>query len=136
MLRWQSAKATLPIVYYELRKGETIENSEFITNIDGLAFPQFETVGGLYKYWIIGVDSAGNRSEPQYTLSNVAQPPDYILKYDYNSSYDGIKMVRIKSMASYIYQSDEIHGQSILDPIISLLQNLKLIEVSRCTSSQ
>ncbi len=91
MLRWQSAKATLPIVYYELRKGETIENSEFITNIDGLAFPQFETVGGLYKYWIIGVDSAGNRSEPQYTLSNVAQPPDYILKYDYNSSYDGIK---------------------------------------------
>ncbi len=91
MLRWQSAKATLPIVYYELKKGDTFDNAEFITNIDGLAFPQFETVGGLYKYWIVGVDSAGNRGEPQFTLSNVAQPPDYILKYDYNTEYDGVK---------------------------------------------
>ncbi|MEB3501772.1 TipJ family phage tail tip protein [Pasteurella multocida] len=91
MLRWQSAKATLPIVYYELKKGDTFDNAEFITNIDGLAFPQFETVGGLYKYWIVGVDSAGNRGEPQFTLSNVAQPPDYILKYDYNTEYNGMK---------------------------------------------
>ncbi|MCL7768636.1 host specificity protein J [Pasteurella multocida] len=91
MLRWQSAKATLPIVYYELKKGDTFDTAEFITNIDGLAFPQFETVGGLYKYWIVGVDSAGNRGEPQFTHANVAQPPDYILKYDYNSEYDGVK---------------------------------------------
>ncbi len=91
MLRWQSAKATLPIVYYELKKGDTFDTAEFITNIDGLAFPQFETVGGLYKYWIVGVDSAGNRGEPQFTHANVAQPPDYILKYDHNSEYDGVK---------------------------------------------
>ncbi|HII3693460.1 TPA: host specificity protein J [Pasteurella multocida] len=91
MLRWQSAKATLPIAYYELKKGDTFDNAEFITNIDGLAFPQFETVGGLYKYWIVGVDSAGNRGEPQFTHANVTQPPDYILKYDYDSEYNGTK---------------------------------------------
>lgn len=90
MLRWQSAKTTLPILYYELRKGEDFAQAEFITNIDGLAFPQFETAGGLYKYWIVGVDSAGNQGEPSFIQANISQPPDYTLKHDRYSKFNGV----------------------------------------------
>ncbi|OBX11365.1 TipJ family phage tail tip protein [Gallibacterium genomosp. 3] len=89
MLKWTNARTSLPIVYYELYKGDDFTAAELLTRIDGLAFPQFETKAGRYKYWVRAVDSAGNRAVEQLILANVSEPPDYILKYDYNSEYGG-----------------------------------------------
>ena len=89
MLKWINARTSLPIIYYELYKGDDFATAELLTRIDGLAFPQFETLAGRYKYWVRAVDSAGNRAVEQFIFANVSEPPDYILKYDYNSEYGG-----------------------------------------------
>lgn len=117
-------------------KGDTFDTAEFITNIDGLAFPQFETVGGLYKYWIVGVDSAGNRGEPQFTHANVAQPPDYILKYDHNSEYDGVKTDQIRLTVNFIFRSKTRRGSNTFNLITSRHHNRKSMLDSRFIFNQ
>ncbi len=93
LLRWDDATNTLPIVVYSIKKGSGGWGSA--TNIgtkQGLFTTVFETTSGTFTYMIKGVDSAGNESiaEAMVTAS-VNQPPDYILRSDINSSFNGTK---------------------------------------------
>jgi predicted phage tail protein len=89
LLQWNDAKQTLPVIYYELRKGATWDTAVVIGTKQGRFTSVFETVSSTYTYWLAGVDSAGNVGTPGSVSAQVNQPPDYILKLNLNSTFTG-----------------------------------------------
>lgn len=72
---------TLPIEYYEVRKGELYESSLPAGETSRGFINIFETFGGSYRYWLVPYDTAGNQGELESIDASVSQPPDFIL-YD------------------------------------------------------
>lgn len=91
LLRWNDVTASLPIEYYELRKGSTWAGATVIGTKQGGFTTVFESQSGTYTYWLAGVDSAGNYGTPGSVAAQVNQPPDYVLQLDQNSSWAGAK---------------------------------------------
>lgn len=92
LLQWHDSTQTLPIVYYELRKGSTWAGGTVIGTKQGKFTTVFEAASGTYTYWLAGIDSAGNYGTPGSVSALVNQPPDYVLKLDLNSDFSGIKV--------------------------------------------
>ena len=91
LLRWNDTTQTLPIAYYELRKGATWASAAVIGTKQGLFTVVFETVSGTYTYWLAGVDTAGNVGTPASVSAVVNQPPDYILRSNIDSTFTGTR---------------------------------------------
>ena len=89
LLQWSDATQTLPILYYELRKGATWDSAVAIGTKQGKFTTVFESVSGVYTYWLAGVDSAGNVGTPGNVSAQVNQPPDYVLKLNVDSTFTG-----------------------------------------------
>lgn len=91
LLRWGDATATLPLQNYIVKRGATYATATLIGNISAQFSVIFENVAGNFKYWVAGVDIAGNVGTPSSVDARVAEPPDYVLKYDTNSTFNGTK---------------------------------------------
>lgn len=91
LLRWTDATQSLPIVYYEVKRGATYAGATSVGTKQGLFTTVFETVSGTFTYWIAGVDSAGNVGTEASVSALVNQPPDYVLRADINSTFSGTK---------------------------------------------
>jgi predicted phage tail protein len=91
LLKWGDATQTLPIEYYELRKGATYASASVIGRISSRFSAIFESSGGTFTYWVNGVDVAGNTGTPSSVTALVNQPPDYQLQFDQNSTFAGTK---------------------------------------------
>lgn len=91
LLKWNDATQTLPIVYYELRRGSTWAGGTVIGTKQGQFTTVFETSSGTYTYWLAGVDTAGNYGAASSVTATVNQPPDYVLNGDFNSTFSGTK---------------------------------------------
>ena len=93
LLRWADATNTLPITVYSIKKGSGGWSSATdIGTKQGLFTTVFETSSGTFTYMIKGVDSAGNESIAEASVTaSVNQPPDYILRSDVNSTFNGTK---------------------------------------------
>ena len=89
LLYWTDSTQTLPLTSYELRKGTTWATATVIGTKQGRFTTVFETASGTYKYWLAGIDSAGNYGTPGSVVAVVNQPPDYVLQYDFDSSFAG-----------------------------------------------
>lgn len=89
LIYWTTPVATLRIETYELRRGSTWAAGAVIGTKSGKFTSVFETASGVYTYWIAAIDSAGNYGTPSSTTVSVAQPPDYVLRADYDSVMDG-----------------------------------------------
>jgi hypothetical protein len=91
LLRWNDCTQTLPITSYEVRRGSTWAGGTVIGTKQGQFTTVFETASGSYTYWLAGIDSAGNYGTPGSVTALVNQPPDYVLKYNQNSTFSGTK---------------------------------------------
>lgn len=91
LLQWTDSTQTLPIVAYELRKGASWAAATVIGTKQGKFTTVFESASGTYVYWLAGIDSAGNYGTPGSVSAQVNQPPDYVLKFDQNSTLAGTK---------------------------------------------
>jgi predicted phage tail protein len=91
LLYWTQPSGTLPVVTNELRRGPTWATAEPIGQKAGGFTTVFETVAGTYTYWVAGVDSAGNIGTPGDVTTSVSQPPDYALKANNDSTFNGTK---------------------------------------------
>ena len=92
LLYWKTPTVTsLPVIEYDLRRGESWATAEIIGTKSGKFTSVFETVAGEYRYWLAAVDSAGNIGTPVSIVSKVNQPPDYILQSNYSSTFPGTK---------------------------------------------
>jgi hypothetical protein len=91
LLTWTDATQTLPVVNYEVRRGATWATATVIGLKQGGFTTVLETEAGVYTYWVAGVDAAGNYGTPGSVAAIVNQPPDYVLKYNINSTFSGTK---------------------------------------------
>ncbi len=91
LLRWQDVKTTLPVVKYEVRKGLVYATAALTAQGDTRFAALFENASGLYTYWVTAYDSAGNASTPGNVAAQVSQPPDYVLRDDYNAVFEGLR---------------------------------------------
>jgi predicted phage tail protein len=90
LLRCGDAKASLPIDHYELRKGDAWADAGVVGVATGLFSAIFEQSGGTYKYWVVGVDVAGNVGVPAGVSAVVSQPPDFVLMNQFVSDLSGL----------------------------------------------
>lgn len=96
LLRWLNAATTLPIEYYEIRLGATWESSIPKANVgNGRAITFFEEAAGVYTYWVRARDTAGNVGEPRSVTVQMTQPPDYVLRYDWNSHFLDVETTNV-----------------------------------------
>lgn len=89
LLRWSDARATLPIDYYELRRGATWAGATVIGRVNARFSAIFESSAGTFSYWVAGTDLAGNVGTPASVAALVNQPPDYALQYNQDSAFAG-----------------------------------------------
>ncbi len=81
---------TLPVSSYEVRKGSTWAGGTVVGSNGNSTFTAvFEQQSGTYTYWIAAIDSVGNYGTPASTAAYVNQPPDYILRANINSTFNG-----------------------------------------------
>ena len=86
---WNDTHQTLPLKTTEIRKGLVFATATVIGQKNGLFTTLFETTAGTYTYWIVNIDAAGNYGTPTSIAATMAQPPDYVLKANYNSTFSG-----------------------------------------------
>lgn len=90
LLRWTVASSTLAVDYYEIRRGSTWASGTVVGRVSNSTFTTlFETQSGAYTYWIAAVDIGGNVGAISNVSATVAQPPDYQLFTNYNSTLNG-----------------------------------------------
>lgn len=91
LLKWGDATATLPVDFYELRKGSTWATATFIGRISSRFSAIFESAAGTYTYWVAGYDVAGNLGAQSNVTAQVNQPPDYALQFNQDSTFSGTR---------------------------------------------
>lgn len=91
LLSWAEptiATGQLPIAFYTVKKGATYASSVVVGSNGNSNFTSiFEQSGGNYTYWVVATDTAGNEGTELSKLVNISQPPDYILRNNYNSPF-------------------------------------------------
>ena len=102
LLQWNDCTQTLPIASYELRKGTTWTTATVIGSKQGRFTSVFEVVSGSFTYWLAGTDSSGNYGTPGSITTTVNQPPDYVLKLDFNSTFSGSKTNAVMDGAALV----------------------------------
>ena len=93
---------SLPIVEYIIKKGTVEATAELIGSKSGNFTSVFETSSGDYTYWIAAKDTAGYIGSFEAVSATVNQPPDYVLQYDYYSSFSGTKTNAILDSNNYL----------------------------------
>lgn len=83
LLSWTApAGSTLPIDMYVVKRGDVYASATTIGTLPGTFTVIFETIGGVYTYWVEAVDTAGNHGPATSTTTVVDEPPDFELKAD------------------------------------------------------
>lgn len=91
MLRWQNGSGTLPVVSTEIRRGEDFQTAEVQQKVGATFATYFEFQSGVYKYWLVDIDSAGNYGTPRAISTVVNEPPDFVLQTAFTSDLSGAK---------------------------------------------
>ncbi|MCG7628984.1 phage tail protein [Epibacterium sp. MM17-32] len=71
---WDTPNATLPISYYELRRGEVFATSSSIARLTGNAHSFPADWVGTEVFWIVAYDTAGNPSPAQIAEVDIVAP--------------------------------------------------------------
>ena len=88
MLYWEApATIELPIVEYEIRRGDLWAPGNVIGRKQGTFTLVQEMIAGSYQYMIAAVDAAGNVGETASVTVYVNEPPDYVLNVEWEDDF-------------------------------------------------
>ncbi|WP_052692143.1 TipJ family phage tail tip protein [Teredinibacter purpureus] len=81
LFRYGANAGSLPVDRYELKRGAELDSAvPFAVKAGNSTFTTlFESAAGIYTYWLVPVDTAGNEGDAVSTVATVSQPPDYVL---------------------------------------------------------
>lgn len=91
LLYWNQTSGSLPTATFEIRRGATWATATLIGAKSGGFTTIMETVAGTYTYWICAIDTAGNYGTPGSVAATVSAPPDYVLKANYATTFNGTR---------------------------------------------
>lgn len=89
LLRWTVTNGTLPYQQAEIRRGDVYASATIIGVKSGTFTVLFEQVGGTFTYWVTPIDTAGNYGTPVSKTVVINQPPDYVLRANWDSDLTG-----------------------------------------------
>lgn len=91
LLYWSPpATGTLPVDRYEVRKGASWAAGTVVGSNGNSTFATvFEQASAVYTYWVAAIDSAGNVGAAASIIATIAQPPDYVLRANWDSAFTG-----------------------------------------------
>lgn len=84
LLKWSEPTSSFTIAYYNVYK-----NTVLVGKVRGTFTTVFETVSGSFNYNVVGVDVAGNVGPDSIVTVTVDQPPDYVLRATFISTFTG-----------------------------------------------
>jgi hypothetical protein len=94
----------LPIDRYEVRKGATWAAGTTVGSNGNSTFGVvFEQASGNYIYWVAAVDVAGNFGTAVGIAATISQPPDYILRNNYDSPLTGTPLSTVTRSLTNLY---------------------------------
>ena len=89
LLYWTVIPGSLPADTIELRRGDVFATATVIGLKAGTFTSIFEPLGGVFTYWLVPIDSAGNYGTEKGLSVRVNEPPDYVLNVIWNSDFRG-----------------------------------------------
>jgi hypothetical protein len=89
LFRWANAPGSLPIITYELRRGDVWDTATVVGKKDGGFTTVFEApqTTVTFTYWLAAVDTGGFYGTPVSTSATVSQPPDYVLADNFSGNF-------------------------------------------------
>lgn len=88
MLYWDPpSEIELPIVEYEVRRGDVMAPGNIIGRKKGTFTTVQETVKGTYRYMVAAIDSAGNIGPEASVSAYVDEPPDFVLNVKWEDDF-------------------------------------------------
>lgn len=100
MLHWTIEWGTLVSLRTEILKGPTLETATVVGYSQYGFSVLFETKGGEYTYWVRGQDANGNLGAATSIVVKVGDPPNFDVKLDYDSLFDGAKVNAVAEQGS------------------------------------
>lgn len=91
MLRWSESLSMLPLDFYMVHRGDNYATAELVGTVYGRFAALIEQVGGAKKFWVTAVDLGGNLGTPASVTAVVNQPPDFVLRNEFQSSLGGTR---------------------------------------------
>jgi hypothetical protein len=103
---------SLPVERYEVRKGASWAAGTTVGSNGNSTFTTvFEQQAGVYSYWVVAFDSAGTAGPAVAIVATINQPPDYVLRDDYNDDFVGI------TLSGMYVEDGKVYGPSFGETI-------------------
>lgn len=90
LLKWAAVKGSLPIDFYEIRRGSVFSTATVIAQQKGNFMTDFETQDNDYTFWVVGVDTAGNYGTEISESVHISAPVGYVLNVDWIDDNSGV----------------------------------------------
>lgn len=83
LLDWtEPSVTTLPVQKYDVYKGDDFGSAVLLGTVFGTFHTYVENGGGTFTYWLVTIDTAGNRSSEVSTTAVVTAPNDFFIRDD------------------------------------------------------
>jgi len=103
---------TLPVERYEVRRGASwAAGTPLGSNGNSTFTTYFEQQAGVYTYWVAAVNTAGTVGTAVAINATISQPPDYVLRADFNDDFTGI------TLSGMHIEDGRIYGPSLGETI-------------------
>lgn len=100
LLRWSWTIGTFDLDSFEIRKGTTLETATVQGRADVTFFTLFEILAGVYTYWIVPIDAAGNEGTASSVTTQVDEPPDFTLHESWQTDWEGYAVSNLVPLLS------------------------------------
>lgn len=100
LLRWSAVIGTFDIQTFEVRKGADAATAVLVGDSDKTFDVVFETASGMYTYWIVPVDAAGNEGAADSITLAVDSPPDFVLRNNFQTDWEGYTATNVQPLLS------------------------------------
>lgn len=88
-LQWSTTPGTFILDTHEIRRGDELAFSDLVGKSDKTFDIIQEIESGLYTYWVVPIDAAGNAGEAASVVVNVDEPPDFVLRNKFQTDWMG-----------------------------------------------
>jgi len=116
-LTWSTTIGTFILDTHEIRCGSSLATAEVIGKSDKTFDIIQEIQAGEYTYWVVPIDAAGNEGNAASVKVSVDDPPDFVLRNDFQTDWQGYSVLNLSPQLSLLSPSKltSLHDFTALD---------------------
>lgn len=101
-LTWSTTIGTFILDTHEIRRGSSLATAEVIGKSDKTFDIMQEIQAGEYTYWVVPIDAAGNEGTAASVKVSVDDPPDFVLRNDFQTDWQGYSVLNLSPQLSLL----------------------------------